>query len=184
LVFKLLFDGSGTFATTKLTTGLLVRVTSMHASILITDDDRGFRETLRGVFEPEGFHTLLAENGVEALDIVRTNDIHLLLLDMHMPRMTGLETLLRVKQLKSRLPCILLSAEPDEQLVEQAMRADAFSFLTKPVSRRAITGAVRLALAKTYGWSAQPIDPLQEPDRDPAESSRFDPRRLFGGNDH
>lgn len=125
----------------------------MHASILITDDDRGFRETLRGVFEPEGFHTMLAENGLEALDILRTSNVHLLLLDMHMPRLTGLETLRMAKKLQSRLPCILLSAHPDERLVEQAMRADAFSFLTKPVSRQAITSAVRTALADTYDWA-------------------------------
>lgn len=154
----------------------------MHASILITDDDRGFRETLRGVFEPEGFRTLLAENGVEALDIIRANDIHLLLVDMHMPRLTGLETLRMAKQLKSRLPCILLSAEPDEQLIEQAMRADAFSFLTKPVSRQKITAAVRLALSKTYGWSLPADDPPDDrPSRD-ALLRRFDPRRHHDGS--
>lgn len=125
----------------------------MHTSILITDDDRGFRETLRGVFEPEGFHTLLAESGLEALDIIRATDIHLLLVDMHMPRLTGLETLRLAKKLKAPLPCILLSAEPDEKLVEQALRAEAFSFLTKPVSRQNIIATVRMALSKTYGWS-------------------------------
>jgi CheY-like chemotaxis protein len=153
----------------------------MLPSILITDDDRGFRETLQGVFEPEGFHTLLAESGAQALDIVRSNDVHLLLLDMHMPRLTGLETLRIVKTLKSRLPCILLSAHPDEGLAEQALRADAFSFLTKPVSRQTITSTVRLALAKTYGW---PDDHDLEPRvREPGRSittPRFDPRRLFG----
>lgn len=153
----------------------------MHASILITDDDRGFRETLRGVFEPEGFRTLLAENGVEALDIIRANDIHLLLVDMHMPRLTGLETLRMAKQLKSRLPCILLSAEPDEHLVEQAMRADDFSFLTKPVSRQKITSAVRMALSKTYGW---PLPASDSPGDRPGRNTlmeRFDPRRLHDG---
>lgn len=124
----------------------------MHPSILITDDDRGFRETLRGVFEPEGFRTLLAETGDEALRIVSCNDVHLLLLDMHMPRLSGLETLRMVKKLNSRLPCILLSAHPDEGLVEQALRADAFSFLTKPVTRHTITSTVRAALSTAYGW--------------------------------
>ncbi|HEV3341864.1 MAG TPA: response regulator [Pirellulales bacterium] len=124
----------------------------MHPSILITDDDRGFRETLRGVFEPEGFRTLLAENGAEALDIVCSSVVDLLLLDMHMPRLTGLETLRMVKKLNSRLPCILLSGHPDEGLAEQALRADAFSFLTKPVSRITITSTVRAALSKAYGW--------------------------------
>lgn len=126
-------------------------------SILITDDDRDFRETLRGVFEPEGFHTLLASAGDEALDIVRRQDVHLVLLDMHMPRLTGLETLRLVKQFKSRLPCILLSANADQLLVEQARQADAFSFLSKPVSRREITSTVRLALHRTYNW---PLDHL------------------------
>lgn len=166
----------------------------MRASILITDDDRGFRETLRGVFEPEGFETLMAEDGAEALDIVRSNEIHLLLLDMHMPRLTGLETLRIVKQMKSRLPCILLSAHPDEGLVRQAMQADAFSFLTKPVSRQTITSTVHLALAKTYDWAADAVnDPGDLDGRRVIERSdgrgtrcqpdssgpRFDPRRLF-----
>lgn len=154
----------------------------MYASILITDDDRGFRETLRGVFEPEGFRTLLAENGAEALDIVRSNDIHLLLLDMHMPRLTGLETLRMVKQLKSRLPCILLSAHPDEGLAEQAMRADAFSFLTKPVSRQTITNTVRLALANTYDWAAEAaheVGPCPGQAGTPTTTPRFDPRKMF-----
>ena len=60
-------------------------------SLLITDDDAGFRETLRGVFEPEGFRTLLAGDGEEALRIVRSKEVHLMLLDMHMPKLTGLE---------------------------------------------------------------------------------------------
>lgn len=137
----------------------------MHPSILITDDDRGFRETLRGLFEPQGFRTWLAGDGDEALNIVRSQDVHLLLLDMHMPRLTGLETLRLVKQFKSRLPCILLSANPDDELVEQAMRADAFSFLTKPVTGRAITNTVRLALARTYEWACPMADDhrLDEP---------------------
>lgn len=129
----------------------------MHPSILITDDDCGFRETLRGLFEPQ-FHTLVAGDGEEALRIVRQQDVHLLLLDMHMPRLTGLETLRLVKQVKSRLPCILLSANPDEALVAAAMRAHAFSFLSKPVSRQAITNTVRQAMAETYPWACEPSD--------------------------
>ena len=79
-------------------------------SILITDDDLDFRETLRIVFEPRGFRTLLASNGEEALAIVQSQPVHLLLLDMHMPKLTGLETIRRVKQFQLRLPCILISA--------------------------------------------------------------------------
>ena len=120
--------------------------------MLITDDDLGFRETLQGVFEPQGFRTYLAGDGQEALDIVQSRTVHLLLLDMHMPKLTGLETLRRVKRFDARLPCILLSADADEMLIEQAQMAQAFSVLAKPVSRSTITEVVQRAMRAAYGW--------------------------------
>ncbi|REK09828.1 MAG: response regulator [Planctomycetota bacterium] len=122
-------------------------------SLLITDDDLDFRETLRAVFEPR-FHTILAGDGQEALDIVREQEVHLLLLDMHMPRLTGLETLRQVKQFKSRLPCILISAGLDENLADAARQANAFSVLPKPISRRELTSTVELAMRRIYNWGA------------------------------
>jgi CheY-like chemotaxis protein len=121
-------------------------------ALLITDDDLEFRQTLRSIFEPRGFETLLASDGEEALDIVRTREVHLILLDMHMPKLTGLETIRLVKQFRSGLPCILLSADLDEVLIEQAQRLEAFSVLSKPVTFRQITGVVSLALERTYNW--------------------------------
>jgi CheY-like chemotaxis protein len=75
-----------------------------------------------------------------------------MLLDMHMPRLTGLETIHRVRQFRSRLPWILLSACLDEALVQQARLAEAFSVLAKPVSRQDITSTVESALRRIYGW--------------------------------
>ena len=121
-------------------------------SLLITDDDRGFRETLQVGLEPRGFKTLLAGDGEEALTIVRTQEVHLVLLDMHMPKLTGLETLRRLKQFRSILPCILLSAQLDELLIEQARLAQAFSVLAKPVTFGQLTGILRQALRRTYDW--------------------------------
>lgn len=126
-------------------------------SLLITDDDRDFRETLRGLFEPR-FRTLLAGDGEEALDIVRKQEVHLLLLDMHMPKLTGLETLKRVKQFKSRLPCILLSAGLNETIIQQAQLAEAFSVLAKPISRQQLTSTVEAALARIYNWHGHVLD--------------------------
>jgi CheY-like chemotaxis protein len=122
-------------------------------SILITDDDPGFRETLRVVFEPRGFRTLLAGDGEEALRIVHSKPVHLVLLDMHMPRLTGLETLRLLKEFRAMLPCILLSAQLDELIVEQARRAHAFSVLPKAVTIGQITHTVMQALQRTYAWS-------------------------------
>ena len=127
-------------------------------SLLITDDDPNFRETLEGVFAPRGFRTLLAGDGEEALHIVRTQEVHLLLLDVHMPKLTGLETLRLVKQFKAMLPCILMSAQWDDLLVEQARSAQAFQVLSKPVTLNQIIGAVWQALERTYHWHGQAAD--------------------------
>lgn len=121
-------------------------------SLLITDDDPGFRETLRIVFEPKGFRTLLAGDGEEALQIVHRETVHVVLLDMHMPRLTGIETLRMLKEFRAMLPCILLSAQLDERIIEQAQRAHAYSVLSKTLTIGQITGAVRQALQRTYAW--------------------------------
>jgi CheY-like chemotaxis protein len=126
-------------------------------SLLISDDDQAFRETLRGVFEPQGFRTLLADNGEEALRILLSDVVHVAVFDMHMPRLTGLDLLRLAKQYRSRLPCIILSADLDEWIIEQAHRADAFSVLQKPVTRLQITGIVRQALQKA--WDAARVEP-------------------------
>ncbi len=121
-------------------------------TLLITDDDPGFRETLRVVFEPRGFRTLLAGDGEEAIEIVHQEQIHLVLLDVHMPRLTGLETLRQLKEFRAMLPCILLTAQLDERIVEQARIAHAYSVLSKTVTLRQITGVVFQALQRTYAW--------------------------------
>ena len=121
-------------------------------SLLITDDDTEFRHTLHGVFEPQGFRVLEAGDGEEALHIVCTQEVHLILLDMHMPKLTGLETIRLVRQIKSLLPCLLMSAALDEFLIEQARLLHAFSVLPKPMTFRQVTGVVRQALERTYNW--------------------------------
>jgi DNA-binding NtrC family response regulator len=121
-------------------------------SLLITDDDPGFRETLRVIFEPKGFRTLLAGDGEEAIRIVHHEMVHVVLLDMHMPKLTGLETLRMLKEFRAMLPCILLSAQLDESTVEQAHRAHAYSVLSKTVTVGQITYVVRQALQRTYAW--------------------------------
>jgi CheY-like chemotaxis protein len=125
-------------------------MTLERPSILITDDDRVARETLREIFEPVGYRTLLAESGEEALDIVRENDVHLALMDLNLPRLSGLETISLVRQIKGVLPMILITAEHDENLLRKALSADAFCVLAKPVSKNVIIYVVTRALEKYY----------------------------------
>jgi CheY-like chemotaxis protein len=119
-------------------------------SLLITDDDAASRETLREIFEPVGFRTLLAESGEEAIDIAQGQVIHLALMDMHLPRLTGLETMSILRQMKGGLPMILISADHDDNLLRQALSAQAFCVLAKPVSRNVVIYVVNRALQKFY----------------------------------
>ncbi len=138
-------------AATDEVSGMTATIGSKPYSILITDDDRGCREALREIFEPEGFRTLLAASGEEALDIIRDERIHLVLLDMHMPRLTGLETMALVRQFNAMLPFILVTADASEGLMRQAFRAHAYSVIPKPVSKNVVLYTVVRALVRVYG---------------------------------
>ncbi|MEE2780987.1 MAG: response regulator [Planctomycetota bacterium] len=120
-------------------------------SILITDNDQQFRDTILEVLRPTGYRTLEAIDGMEAMQIVQEQEVHVVLLDMHMPRQNGLETLKRLKSFRAMLPCILLSAEMDDRLEREARQAQAFEVLRKPVTRIDLTGAIEQALHATYG---------------------------------
>src|SRR5688500_5038365 len=104
-------------------------------SILITDDDPGSREALREIVEPEGYRTVLASSGEEAIDIVREEPIHLALFDVHMPRLTGVEAVQIVHQFNAGLPCILVTADPNEDVMRRAFQVRAYSVIPKPVSK-------------------------------------------------
>jgi CheY-like chemotaxis protein len=120
-------------------------------SILIADDDKPCREALRDIMEPEGFHTLLASSGEEAIDIVRAGLVHLVLLDMHMPTLTGLETLQIVRQVNAVLPAILVTGDASDRLLRQAIQAHFYSVIPKPVSKNVVLYTVVRALACFYG---------------------------------
>ena len=120
-------------------------------SVLITDDDCGCREALRSIVEPEGFRTLLASSGEEAIDIVRQEPVHVALFDMNMPTLSGLETLEMVRQFNALLPCILVSADVSEWLMRQALRAHAYSVIAKPISKHVVLYTVVRALMRAYG---------------------------------
>jgi two-component system, response regulator PdtaR len=120
-------------------------------SILITDDDHRCREALREIMEPEGFRTLLASSGEEALDIVREEPVHLLLLDLHLPRLTGLETIQLVRQINAVLPWILVTGDADERVIREACQARAYSVIPKPVSKNVVLYTVVRALGRVYG---------------------------------
>jgi len=140
-------------------------------SVLITDDDREWRETLREIVEPEGFHTLLASSGEEAVDIVRETPVHLALLDLNLPRMSGIETLQLVHQINAILPCILVTANASDEVMRQAFNVRAYSVIPKPVSKNVLLYTMIRALMRVYGPLLEQLHKGQQsdlPPRDPA----------------
>lgn len=120
-------------------------------SILLTDDDPLARAALRDILAPEGFNTLEAESGEEALDIVQQHPVHLGLFDMHMKTLTGLETLQIMRQSNVAMPCILVTADATTDLVRRALNATAYSVIPKPVARNVVLYTVVRALGRFYG---------------------------------
>ena len=122
-------------------------------TLLISDDDRDLRESLGAVFSHRGFETLFAGDGQEAWDVVRGQQVHLVLIDFHMPRMTGLQAMQLMKQHRSELPVILMSAELTDAICAQA--ADAWAIHKKPVNIQQIRHDVSRALKSIYHWTTE-----------------------------
>jgi CheY-like chemotaxis protein len=118
--------------------------------LLIADDDAGFREVLRAIFEPL-FALLEAGSGEEAVEIVEGEHVDLILIDMNMHKLTGLDTVRIVKQIDSRLPCILCTSDATDEIRAQAREVDVWSVLAKPVRKRELLTNVSSAIDSTYG---------------------------------
>lgn len=125
-------------------------------SVLIADDDVGCRDTLRDIVEHEGYRAVVASSGEEALEIVRVETVHLALFDMHMQRLTGLETVELAHQINAILPCILVTADATDDLMRQAFRVRVYSVIPKPVSRGVLSYTMVRALMKVYGAMLPP----------------------------
>ena len=127
-------------------------------SILVTDDDRGSRDTLAQMLRDRGFSTITATSGEEAIEITRVELIHLVLFDMHMPRMTGLEALQQVRLYNELLPAILVTADATRELIRQALQAQVYSVIPKPVNKSVLLHTLARAL-KTIVPSSKPAIP-------------------------
>ena len=122
-------------------------------SILVADDDTACREAIGETLSREGFDTVLASCGREAIEIVSEGNrvIHASILDMHMPDLTGLETLEALFGVVDRLPTIFVTGEESKELLMKAMEAGAYTLLRKPVSSTIIVVTLNQLLVKYYG---------------------------------
>jgi two-component system nitrogen regulation response regulator GlnG len=101
-------------------------------NILVADDDEGMRWVLSKVLRKKGFNVELARDGDEALRLIKENIYDLALLDIKMPGLTGLELLDRIKQERSDLFVVIMTAEATMGNAVEAMKRGAYDYLTKP----------------------------------------------------
>ncbi|HTP10888.1 MAG TPA: response regulator transcription factor [Anaerolineae bacterium] len=120
---------------------------SLIAHILVVDDELAMRESLREILELEGFQVSLADNGEAALDILGDTSIDLMLLDLKMKGMDGLETTEAAKNLSPETVIIMLTAHGTLESAIAAMRYGAFDYLLKPAAVGDIIASVQRGLA-------------------------------------
>lgn len=106
---------------------------SLDRRILIADDDATHRTGLAELLAGLGLEILEAEDGGQALSLLRRGSLALALLDYRMPERTGLDVLTAVRAELIRVPCILCSGELDEALTRRAKEAGAAAILSKPI---------------------------------------------------
>jgi two-component system, NtrC family, nitrogen regulation response regulator NtrX len=103
-------------------------------TILVVDDEQSIRESLEGILQDEGYRCLFAEHGEMALSLVREESIDLVLLDIWMPGMDGLEVLQLIKTQRSELTIIMMSGHGTIETAVKSTKLGAFDFIEKPLS--------------------------------------------------
>ncbi|MBM4763232.1 response regulator transcription factor [Bacillus sp. B15-48] len=132
----------------------------MAKRIAIVDDEKKLRDTLTAYLTNEGYDTVEAEDGEEALKVVKTNPVDLILLDVMMPNKDGIETLREIRMHDRNMPVIMLTAKSEEidKLLGLEMGAD--DYITKPFSLRELVARIKTVLRRSGPSSIE----LDEPD--------------------
>ncbi|MBN2510697.1 MAG: sigma-54-dependent Fis family transcriptional regulator [Spirochaetales bacterium] len=119
----------------------------MKFNVLIVDDEKNIREGLSKALELDGYATFIAEHGKEALDIIHSEEIDLVITDLRMPVMSGEELLKQVTGAYPTVPVIILTGHGTIENAVNAMRDGAFDFLTKPLNLDRLSLLAKRALA-------------------------------------
>lgn len=116
--------------------------------LLIVDDEKLIRDVIKEYSEEEKFETKEAENGLEALEIIKNENIDLVVLDVMMPKMDGLTFLKEMKKIKN-IPVIILSARTEEYDKLAGFDLDADDYLTKPFSPKELIARIKAILRRS-----------------------------------
>ena len=116
-------------------------------SILLVDDEKGIRQSLGTVLAEEGFKVTTAKNGEECLQVLENKSFELILLDVWLPGINGLETLERIKEMKVSAAVVMISGHGTIETAVKATRLGAFDFIEKPLSIEKLVESAKKALS-------------------------------------
>jgi len=122
-------------------------------TVLVVDDDKEIVRSLGKLLELEGYIVLRAYNGLEALDLLVTDKVHLIILDVMMPRLNGLSALMKIRE-RNNIPVIMLSAKTEEsdKVIGLSMGAD--DYVTKPYNTAELMARVKSQLRRYFALGA------------------------------
>ena len=129
-------------------------------TVLVVDDDREIVESIAIFLQADGYLVRKAYNGLEALDIVMTENVHLIILDIMMPELDGIKTLLKVRESKNQ-PIILLSAKSEDADKILGLTAGADDYITKPFNPSELVARVKSQLRRYTQLGAMQIKETQ-----------------------
>ena len=123
----------------------------MPSKILIVDDDVGIRMLLAKFLQRQGFETIVAEDGLEGVELAKKHHPDLIMLDVVMPRMDGLTAARLIKFYKplSEVPIVFLTAKDADKEIELAQEARAEVYITKPFDVRKVIEVVKELLSSS-----------------------------------
>ena len=119
----------------------------MTQCILVVDDDREIVNAIAILLEKEGYQVLKAYDGLQALDLLATRPVHLILMDVMMPKLDGLSAILRIRERKN-LPIIILSAKSEETDKVLGLSMGADDYVAKPYNSQELAARVRSHLCR------------------------------------
>jgi len=120
--------------------------------ILVVDDEPGVRSVLQRMLAQAGYEAVTADNGAEALDRVSLGEVNLILLDIKMPDISGMEVLAKITAEYPDVAVIMVTAVIDIQVAVEALKLGAYDYITKPFNRDEVIQKVRKAIGK---WKHQ-----------------------------
>ena len=118
----------------------------MQPSILIVDDEPSIIQSLSGLLNDEGFEALSASNGFEALKVIAAESPDLVLLDIWMPGMDGIETLKAIKKEYPYIQAVMITGHGTIETAVRAIKLGAFDFIEKPLTIDKVVVAINNAL--------------------------------------